>query len=462
MQRRLLVDIYSESGVDPLSVGYVEAHGTGTKAGDPQELNSIADTFTPLSCTNKNDETTTTTTTSETRQPLLIGSTKSNMGHPEPASGIAALAKMLIAIQRGLIPANLHFSTPNAAIPALHDGRFRVVAEHTRLDRHRPMALNSFGFGGANAHLVLQPNCPPLQQQRATSKSDLLWHCDKQVVSAVAARTRLFVHCARTLEALERVLDQAESEPLDLARHALLNAHACDAQDAALYPYRGYTLLNGGEARETRRVDDESSRRPVWFVFSGMGTQWPGMARDLMRLDEFARSMRRSARILRPYYALDLVEDIIMSKPHEDIYKKTTNAFVAIASIQIALVDCLRRAGVQPDGIVGHSVGELGCAYADGCFTAEETLLAAFYRGKCIEEATLPAGGMAAVGLTWQQCHERCPEGVVPACHNSRETVTISGPKQAVADFVAELKAEGVFAKEVYTTLSYFSVSHIF
>ena len=115
----------------------------------------------------------------------------------------------------------------------------------------------------------------------------------------------------------------------------------------------------------------------------------------------------------------------------------------------MALVDVLRSLHISPDGILGHSVGELGCAYADGGLTAEETVLAAYWRGRCVQEANLPAGAMAAVGLTWAEAKRRCPEGIVPACHNSEDTVTISGPRDAVREFVEQLKAEEVFAKEV-------------
>eukprot|EP00061_Rhincodon_typus_P015491 g43197.t1 len=109
----------------------------------------------------------------------------------------------------------------------------------------------------------------------------------------------------------------------------------------------------------------------------------------------------------------------------------------------------LKALGLQPDGIVGHSVGELACGYADDSLTHEEVILAAYWRGRCIKEAKLPAGAMAAVGLTWNECKMQCPEGVVPACHNAEDTVTISGPQEAVSKFVAKLKEDGVFAKEV-------------
>lgn len=110
MQERLLLDVYNEAGVDPSVVTYVELHGTGTQAGDPQEANSVAEVFCGPSRTS----------------PLLIGSTKSNMGHPEPASGLAALAKVIIALHCGVLPANLHYHEPNPGIPACINGRLKV------------------------------------------------------------------------------------------------------------------------------------------------------------------------------------------------------------------------------------------------------------------------------------------------------------------------------------------------
>ena len=112
MQKSLLLEVYSEAGVDPSAVSYLELHGTGTAAGDPQEMNSVTEVF----CSNGRSS------------PLLVGSTKSNMGHPEPASGLAALVKVLIAINDRAIPANLHFLQPNPDIPGLLDGRMKVIS----------------------------------------------------------------------------------------------------------------------------------------------------------------------------------------------------------------------------------------------------------------------------------------------------------------------------------------------
>ena len=165
-----------------------------------------------------------------------------------------------------------------------------------------------------------------------------------------------------------------------------------------------------------------ASQRPVWFVFAGMGTQWAGMGRDLLGIPVFHESILRSDTILQAHN-VPLYDMIAQGDAFDDIL----NSFVAIAAIQVALVDVLTSVGVKADGIVGHSVGELGCAYADGSLSAEEVVLAAYWRGRCVKDAKLEAGAMAAVGLTWQEAKDRCPEGVVPACHNAVDTVTISG-----------------------------------
>ena len=209
---------------------------------------------------------------------------------------------------------------------------------------------------------------------------------------------------------------------------------------ASSHPYRGFVVLNG-KSEEVRRL--EPNERPVWFVFNGMGSQWSGMGRDMMRVPSFKETIYSLAEVLRPH-GLDLVEIL-----NGDPTQSTLKTFVSIAAIQVALVDCLKRLGIKPDGIVGHSVGELGCSYADECFTGAETVLAAYYRGKCVEEAKLEKGAMAAVGLTWAECLRRCPAGIVPACHNAKETVTISGEKEKVIEFVNQIQSEGIFAKLV-------------
>ncbi|WAR19700.1 FAS-like protein [Mya arenaria] len=398
----------SEVGVNPAQVAYVEAHGTGTKAGDPQEVNTICDVF----CNGRIGA-------------LPIGSVKSNMGHAEPASGLAAVAKVIVAMEEGLIPGNLHYHEPNPEIPGLMNGHLKVVDKATPWNGGT-VGVNSFGFGGSNVHAILRSNETPVLPEKGCKKK------------------RLFVYAGRSENGLKETLSKVQKHETNLHLHKLM--HETAHMSANSHPYRGFTVLNDSDVAHVQRVTTES--RPVWFVFSGMGTQWHGMGKKMMDDGVFKESILRSDGVLQPYGVK--LYDLLMNGD-DTTFENTVNSFVGIAAIQVAQVDMLRKMGVSPDGIVGHSVGELGCAYADGGLTAAETVLAAYWRGRCIQEANLPSGAMAAVGLTWIEARQQCPEGVVPACHNSRDTVTVSGPLEAVRAFVQQLKERDIFAKEVNT-----------
>uniref|UniRef100_A0A250Y8F2 Fatty acid synthase n=1 Tax=Castor canadensis TaxID=51338 RepID=A0A250Y8F2_CASCN len=409
-QEVLIRSLYQPGGVAPESLEYIEAHGTGTKVGDPQELNGIVRAL----CTSRQD-------------PLLIGSTKSNMGHPEPASGLAALSKVLLSLEHGLWAPNLHYHSPNPEIPALSDGRLQVVDQPLPI-RGGNVGINSFGFGGSNVHVILQPNTqpPPAPAPHGTLP-------------------RLLRASGRTAEAVQTLLEQGLRHSQDLAFVSMLNDIA--ATPVAAMPFRGYAVLSVEDSgQEVQQVS--SGERPLWFICSGMGTQWHGMGLSLMRLGGFRDSILRSDEALKPFGVK--VSGLLLSTD-ESTFDDIVHAFVGLTAIQIALIDLLTSVGLRPDGIIGHSLGEVACGYADGCLSQEEAVLAAYWRGQCIKEAHLPAGSMAAVGLTWEECKQRCPPGIVPACHNSEDTVTISGPQAAMTEFVEQLKQEGVFAREVRT-----------
>ncbi|XP_043471863.1 fatty acid synthase [Leptopilina heterotoma] len=410
MQNKLMREVYAEVGVDPVDVVYVEAHGTGTKVGDPQEVNSIADLF----CKDRN-------------KPLLIGSIKSNMGHSEPASGLCSIAKMLIAMEAGVIPGNLHFKTPNKDIPALSDGRLQVV------DRSMPwngglVAINSFGFGGANAHVVLRSNPKP--------KIAPVLDVNVPKIVPVSGRTE---------EAINSFLDRIkEHEKDDEFTSMVQDLHA---NNVTGHGYRGFQILGDVNVREVDQVGSE--KRPIWYVFSGMGSQWSGMGRALFCIDTFQAAIRRCAEALKPE-GIDLINLILNGT--EETFQNVVNSFVSIAAIQVGLVDVLSLMGIQPDGIIGHSIGELGCGYADGSMTPAQTVLAAYWRGKTILDANLPLGAMAAVGLSWEEAQKRCPPEIVLACHNAADSVTISGPPEPIAKFVEDLKSQEIFAKQVHSS----------
>ncbi|KAH8325813.1 hypothetical protein KR067_008335, partial [Drosophila pandora] len=408
MQNRLIRETYEEIGLNPNEVVYVEAHGTGTKVGDPQEVNSITDFF----CKNRSN-------------PLLIGSVKSNMGHSEPASGVCSVAKILIAMEEGVIPGNLHYNKPNPDLYGLLDGRLKVV------DKNLPwnggiIGLNSFGFGGANAHVILKSNPKP----KALTPKD--------------GAAKVVVASGRTFEAVEQLLESAANHADDDEYLQLIND--IHSKTIPNHYFRGYGVVSskGTHQREVLEYSDE--KRPVWYIYSGMGSQWASMAKDLMKIEVFAKSIQRCADILKPE-GVDLID--VLTRSTDKSFENILNSFISIAAMQVALTDLLSSLGITPDGIVGHSVGELGCAYADGCFTPEQTVLAAYWRGKSILDTQLAKGKMAAVGLSWEDAHQRVPTDCFPVCHNSEDNCTISGPEASIEALVAKLNAEGVFAKAV-------------
>nr|CAD7399917.1 unnamed protein product [Timema cristinae] len=235
-----------------------------------------------------------------------------------------------------------------------------------------------------------------------------------------------------------------KSMPVDIEFIRLL--HDIHSSNIINHNYRGYILLPTGETTYTEWKHFNGSFRPLWFVFSGMGSQWVGMGQHLMKLPVLAATLEKCHNILVPF-GIDLLH--ILTTDDSTIFNNILHSFVGIASIQMALVELLRLLNIVPDGLIGHSVGELGCAYADGCFSAEQMILAAYYRGMASLETELINGSMAAVGLSSHKVKDLCPPGIDVACHNSGESSTISGPTEEINTFVAELKEKGIFAKAV-------------
>ncbi|KAJ8679083.1 hypothetical protein QAD02_014870 [Eretmocerus hayati] len=411
MQGKLLKEFYEEIGVPPTSLDFIEAHGTGTKVGDPEEMNALDKVF----CTGRS-------------KPLLVGSIKSNLGHSEPASGLCSIAKVVIAMESGLIPPNLHLKNVRKELKAVHEGRLKVVTEPTPW-KGGLVGVNSFGFGGANAHVLLKSNQKE-KVNKGQANDDL---------------PRLVAVSGRTEEAVASILDDVESRVTDVELVRLL--HDIHSEDINGHLYRGYTILppRGFVKNKVREVEKFlGAKRPVWFVFSGMGSQWPGMGESLMRLPIFAQAIKKCEAALKPH-GVDIVK-IITSKDKK-IFDNILNSFVGIAAVQV--LDVLRSVGIEPDHIIGHSVGELGCAYADGCFTAEQMILSAYSRGLASIETKVVYGSMAAVGIGYDELKEMCPADIEIACHNASDSATISGPAESMKTFVAKLQANNIFAKEV-------------
>lgn len=261
---------------------------------------------------------------------------------------------------------------------------------------------------------------------------------------------RLVTWSGRSEEAVDTIFNTIAAKPLDAEFVALLQQTQIETHTGNTY--RGYGIFSKGGDGENAKIISKSvqhfsaSKRPMVWVYSGMGSQWCTMGKSLMDIPIFANTINKCHDVLTPK-GVNLKEILTSSDP--TTFNNILHAFIGISAVQIAITDILKAIGLEPDYIIGHSFGELGCAYADGCCTTEEAILSAYSRGEASIETKTIFGSMAAVGIGYSKLKNMLPEGVRIACHNSSDSSTISGPADKIAKFVEKLKSENYFAKEV-------------
>nr|XP_049699193.1 fatty acid synthase isoform X6 [Helicoverpa armigera] len=405
---------YEEAKVPAQAIEYIEAFGCALPEVDKMELQAIEEVF----CKDRKD-------------PLLVGSVMSNVGYNEAAAGITAITKVLLGYHHGVLAANLHCDNPRQDVAALREGRMRVVTDHEKFKRSY-VAVNGMSVAGVNSHVLLHGHYKPKDLNRYKTNIP-----------------HLVTVSARHDVAVKHILDDLKANPIDPEQLRLFhNAHQSNTSG---HLGRGFVILKSDEENKTVSLSEKAeyfddALKPLWFVYSGMGSQWTGMGAQLMRIPIFAAAIERCRKVLEPK-GINIVD--IITSSDEKTFDNILHSFVGIAAIQIGLTDILRAVGLVPDGIIGHSVGELGCSYADGCLTAEEMILSAYSRGLVSLETPFIRGSMAAIGLGYEQIAPMCPPEIQVACHNGPESSTISGPADKMREFVAELTEKGIFAKEV-------------
>ncbi|CAG9830404.1 unnamed protein product [Diabrotica balteata] len=406
-RHRILLETVYESIID---AGYnpAELRGskTGTPVGDIIECESLRKHF----CQKRNE-------------PLLIGSVKSNMGHSEVASGLCSLTKAVFAMEEGIIPANIHTEFLDSTLPGVKENQLKVVTKNTKFNGGI-IGVNCFGFGGANTHIVIDSN--------KKEKSAIVYKRPKNRLVQVSGRTE---------EAVLHFLNGVEKNQDDQEFLAMVDEiHKLNVKG---HNYRGYTVLGEHQIKE---IGKYNKQRPIWFVYTGMGSQWNKMGRDLLNIPIFKSTINRCAKALEPY-GVDLLNVITSEDPK--VFDNFTNLFSGIGSIEIALTDLLHSLNIYPDGICGHSLGEVGCSYADGQISVEQAALLGYARGYAASNSSIIPGQMAAIGLSKEKVSKMLPEGIFIACQNAKESVTISGPLEKTKAFVEQLSAQGIFAKLV-------------
>ncbi|KAL7782699.1 BcPKS5, polyketide synthase [Trichoderma afarasin] len=459
-QAQLIRDTYARAGLDINDPKdrpqFFHAHGTGTQAGDPQESEAIARS---LFGHGKPTDT------------LYVGSIKTVVGHTEGAAGLASVIGSVMAMQHGIIPPNLHFKRLSDKVAPFYDNlKIPISATpwpSTLPGQPRRVSVNSFGFGGTNAHAILEYYEPQAANNKAAA-------------AAVPVFTPLTISAASssairaTLDDLRTYLQgNPDTNMRDLAytlqtrRSTLPFRKPIFAPDINEAIKRIDGLLAdadaGGSDLTTRYFD--VSKPSILGVFTGQGAQWARMGARLMEESPFAAQriaeLQRALATLpdgdRPDWTLS---GQLLADPKSSRMSEATISQPICTAVQIVLVDLLRAAGIQLRAVVGHSSGEIGAAYAAGFLSATTAIRVAHYRGLYARLARAGGpGAMMAAGTSFEDAQELCEllGGIQVAARNSLTSITLSGDEDAIDEAVAIFKDEGKFARRLQVDTAYHS-----
>ncbi|KAF2639734.1 putative polyketide synthase [Massarina eburnea CBS 473.64] len=483
-QASLIEDVYRSAGLGYEDTGYIEAHGTGTQAGDREESQALARTIASAH-------------TSDNK--LLVGSVKSNIGHLEAAAGIAGVIKAVLILETGLIPPSINFTKLNPKLN-FDEWKLQVATELTPWPTSgvRRISTNSFGYGGTNAHSVIDDAASYLSSRgiSATHHTQITHpeHASSVVglndgsshgrASKDRSGPRLFVLSAQDKDGLKRVKDplakyvemkgtELETESEQAEEFLAELAYTLSERRSRLQ-WKSYAIASSSDELSEVLGNDESpalvaqsSRQPrLGFVFTGQGAQWARMGMELMAYRVFRESVYAADAYLKeacecPWSA---VEELEKGKSTSQLHLAEFSQALCTV-LQVALVELLRAWNIQPNAVAGHSSGEIAAAYALGALTNEDAWKIAYYRGVLSTEmkANSPDvdGSMMAAGLSPEKAEEwisKVTAGeLVVACINSPTSVTISGDTPGIEQLLALLQDEKIFARKLQVDTAYHS-----
>ena len=431
-QMAVLRAAYANAGVKPHDVDYVEAHGTGTFLGDPIEARALGTVLGRGRPENA---------------PLLVGAIKSNLGHLEAAAGVAGFIKAVLAVQRGHIPANLHFESPNPHIP-FDEMRLKVVADHQEwpsVGRARRAGASSFGFGGTNAHVVIEqaPDVVALERQADPAVSTLV--VSGKTSERIASLAGVLAEWMAGAGASVGLADVAHTLNHHRARHPRF-ATVC-ARDRAQAVAGLQALAAGRPAEGVVGPHVGPCGSGTVFVYSGQGSQWAGMGRRLLA-DEpvFAAAVAE----LESAFVTEVGFSLQQVLAGGESVSGDARVQPVLMGLQLALTELWRSYGVSPDAVIGHSFGEVTAAVVAGALSVAEGLRVIAVRSQLMSRLA----GQGAVALMKMDPDATAeliagyPEVSLAVYSSPRQTV-IAGPPAQVDELIAVVQGQDRFAKRV-------------
>ncbi|KAG7412812.1 Reducing polyketide synthase hmp8 [Fusarium oxysporum f. sp. rapae] len=458
--------VYESAGLDFSQTGYVECHGTGTKAGDWHELKAISESL----CTVRDID-----------NPIVVGSIKPNIGHLEGAAGVAGLIKGVLTLEHAKIPPNINFEKPN---PDIDFKEWKVKVPTELLDWPvsglRRVSVNCFGFGGTNAHVIMDeaPRYLSARGLRGNHNSfEAITSYRRTSDTKAVFEPQLFVFSSHDKPGVRRIMEshipylesQGEDDTAFLHNYAytlgsrrsnLEWKHAVVAKSREDLIVK---LQNIDESLFKRTLKNKQPK--ICFLFCGQGAQFAQMGKDLLPFEAFRDALEAGSRYMKNKLAseFDLLEEILKDEAETRISDSRISQ-PATTAIQMALVDLLDSFHITPNYVIGHSSGEIAAAYASGALTKEEAWEVAYYRGLVASSLTIEhtrtQGSMMVVGLSVLDLEESYNDKTYPcevACVNGPRSLTLSGRKENIEGAFKELSAKGIFCRILPVKVAYHS-----
>ncbi|MFE1775922.1 SDR family NAD(P)-dependent oxidoreductase [Streptomyces sp. NPDC059008] len=436
-QQRVIRQALANARLSADDVDAVEAHGTGTRLGDPIEAQALSATYGRERAEDR---------------PLWLGSVKSNIGHTQAAAGLAGVIKMVAAMRHGVLPRTLHVDRPTPEIDWSGSG-LALLTEATpwpETGRPRRAAVSSFGISGTNAHVIIEqspaatgePAASTAEPDAAAPLTALPWALSGKTEEALRAQARrLLTHLAGT----------ADPDPVAIG-HSLATTRAtldhravvvADGQQALL---EGLTALAEGREADSVVQGAARNRGRTVFVFSGQGSQWPGMAAELLDADEvFAERIRECEAALAPFVDWSLT-DLLRGAPDAPSLDRVDVVQPALFSVMVSLARLWQSFGVQPHAVMGHSQGEIAAACVAGALSLDDAARAVALRSKALA-AMSGQGGMVSVALGEEAASHlvaRWDGRLSVASVNGASSTVVSGDLDALEELLAHCKQDGV------------------
>ncbi|MFL6072395.1 MAG: SDR family NAD(P)-dependent oxidoreductase [Mycobacteriales bacterium] len=421
-QERVIRAALAAAGLDPAEVDAVEAHGTGTTLGDPIEAQALLATY-------GRDR--------PADRPLRLGALKSNLGHTQAASGVAGVIKMVLAMRHGRLPAILHLAEPSPEVDWTTGALAPLTEAEPWPDTGRPRrsAVSAFGISGTNAHVVLEaPEPTPEPAPRVHSSAPL------PLVLSARSGGALRDRAGQIRDLLASGADRADvgySLATGLPHAGFPHRAVVTAAD----PEPVLAALARGEQPDGAVTGVAADPGRTAFVFPGQGSQWDGMAADLLATSPaFAARYRECAEALAPHLDWSLLDPPPLDR--DDVVQP------ALWAMMVSLAAWWRSMGVEPDAVVGHSQGEIAAACVAGALSLEDAARVVAVRSRALA-ALAGRGGMASVALPADAVRDRLPDGVGIAAVNGPSSTVVSGDRDAVEALVAAVTEDGVRARTI-------------